>query len=681
MKTSVFAFIVLLHTITPLNGQQKPPVIVNDYASTEAGVTLAINVLANDYGMEGHYIKIFNAVDNQVIFTDSMIYYTPDQHYSGTRKINYVIIDTNNGLYSDIGHLFVEVINDPYEILSINNVEARVNGSGVQFFATERHPVSHYYIPKNSQKGTFRAMSLWIGGLDADSNLHFAGEKYRIQGKDFFPGPYAAEYDTLHISRWKHVWKITMEEIEFHKNNWWKQGYLATEIIATWPANGDHNMDNVVNIAPYKDYNNNGFYDPMEGDYPLIRGDEAIFFVLNDDMAPHSESNGRKMGIEVHGMAYAYDCPDDSALHHTIFFHYEIINKSRNTYYDTYIGMFADMDIGCPADDFMRTDVASNSLIGYNGKDLDGTGGIQAGFYGMHPPAQSITLLSGPLMDTDGVDNSINSKDYCGTGLTGNGFGDGIIDNERLGLSASLVFGDLSGSFSPPVYAQEYYSNLRGMWKDQSYLHYGGGGHISQGSTSQQCRFIYPGNSDLWNYGTYCEQAPGSYTSNGYFWTEEIMSHLPGSRSGCISAGPFTFRPGDKQEIDIALVFGRNYETTGKDAGLEILRKRIDMIREYYQRGYNPCDTSLAGNNEEGYRFQEVGLVAYPNPAGDYLCFSLDRINIGAFRIYDITGKEVMAGKTSVNKNEVDISRLADGLYFLIITAYSRIYHTKFIKQ
>ena len=45
-------------------------------------------------------------------------------------------------------------------------------------------------------------------------------------------------------------------------------------------------------------------------------------------------------------MAYAFNEPADSALNNTIFLHYQIINRSTDTYDSVYIGFFDDIDIG-----------------------------------------------------------------------------------------------------------------------------------------------------------------------------------------------------------------------------------------------------------------------------------------------------------------------------------------------
>jgi hypothetical protein len=62
----------------------------------------------------------------------------------------------------------------------------------------------------------------------------------------------------------------------------------------------------------------------MDGDYPLIRGDQALFFIFNDDRNVHSETQGNKLKAEIHGMAYVFDLPGDTAFNNTIFMNYKI---------------------------------------------------------------------------------------------------------------------------------------------------------------------------------------------------------------------------------------------------------------------------------------------------------------------------------------------------------------------
>jgi hypothetical protein len=73
-------------------------------------------------------------------------------------------------------------------------------------------------------------------------------------------------------------------------------------------------------------------------------------------------------------MAYGYDRPDDSTLNNTLFMHYDIINRSDNNYHDTYLGLFADFDLGFALDDNIASDVTNGMMYCYNGELLMVTG-------------------------------------------------------------------------------------------------------------------------------------------------------------------------------------------------------------------------------------------------------------------------------------------------------------------
>ncbi|MBK8414466.1 MAG: hypothetical protein IPL22_08125 [Bacteroidetes bacterium] len=48
-------------------------------------------------------------------------------------------------------------------------------------------------------------------------------------------------------------------------------------------------------LAPFADFNSNGIYDPQNGDYPYILGDESIYSIFNDYF-PHSGNRLRCVG-------------------------------------------------------------------------------------------------------------------------------------------------------------------------------------------------------------------------------------------------------------------------------------------------------------------------------------------------------------------------------------------------
>ncbi|MCX6269668.1 MAG: T9SS C-terminal target domain-containing protein, partial [Bacteroidetes bacterium] len=341
--------------------------------------------------------------------------------------------------------------------------------------------------------------------------------------------------------------------------------------ILTWPGNGNVALGQSAQLAPYYDLNNNGVYEPMLGDYPLIRGDQAVFFIQNDNRRLHSETTGDKLGVEIHGMAYAFDCQDDSALVYTTFLHYDVINRSNNTYHDTYFGTFTDTDLGYAWDDYVGCDVGRGSFYCYNGRNIDGSG--KPDEYGAFPPAISTTVLGGPYLDPDNLDNPKTDtigNQLCDLSINGLFFEDGIQDNERYGMSKFVYTTNCSsGPTCDPSNAPDYYKIMRGLWKDSTHMMYGGNGHPNSGATGPDCSFMFPDLSDFCNWGTNGIQPIGYETGsggNGPSWTEANVSNLPDDRRGTISMGPFTFLPGATQELDIAFVWARQYTDSSATA-------------------------------------------------------------------------------------------------------------------
>jgi hypothetical protein len=241
--------------------------------------------------------------------------------------------------------------------LDINNIKANVNASGDLFYNINTL-ASMLFAPQNSSSNiTFSGANLWIGGLDAGGQLRIAAQTYRQGGTDFWPGPLdtnSASITSTASMAWNKVWKVNKSTIDSFKLGLFS---AVPASIANWPAHGDAQYGQHYFLAPFHDANGNMTYDPSNGDYPIIRGNQAVYFIFNDNQQGSAHgTGGGALGIEVHGMAYAFNCPSDSAFANTIFFHYKIINRSTFQYNSVYAGTWMDIDIGNYADDKAGTD-------------------------------------------------------------------------------------------------------------------------------------------------------------------------------------------------------------------------------------------------------------------------------------------------------------------------------------
>ena len=544
------------------------------------------------------------------------------------------------------------------DYLDINNVKAGVLAIGY---------IHDFEVPKGSNRQTIFAGSLWIGGVDAVATLKIAGQTYRQTGIDFWPGPIntVATTDSTTIASYNKVWKLNKCDIDMYLN-WFNGGSVgpnptnstAMNTILSWPATNPTGGP----LAPFVDANTNGVYDPYAGDYPLIKGDQAIFFVFNDKGGIHGETGGASIGLEIQGMAYAYSCTNDSALYNTIFTNYKIINKSAFRLDSTFIANFTDMDIGSATDDYVGCDVTRGAYYGYNGDLVDDNPPTGQLTYGANPPAQAIVFLAGPYADPNGID------DAASTTPNGTGYGDGVTDNERLGMSKFLYYENSGGATGNPSSAIDFYNYISGSWKDGTPWTYGGNGHL----TGVQTDYIFPGTSDPLGFGTNGIPQPP--------WDETTSGNIPSDRRGVGSFGPFTIQPGAIEDITFAYVYGRA-ASGGNLASVVVMQERIDSIRQKFNTGIIGCGCSgLTGINNLS---NESLFSIYPNPSSNNITinFSSASNNINV-KIYDVTGRLIKnIGNVKSGENIINISTLEAGLYMLNLQDGNNSITKRFVKQ
>ncbi|MEZ5146292.1 MAG: hypothetical protein R2759_04185 [Bacteroidales bacterium] len=493
------------------------PVAYSDTVKGIPNYMVEVNVLKNDYNPSGRDPTSFLfPSEEKITLSKIVVDNIYNRYYSvyGIKKEPRLSGDYGVGLLIvDIEH------NNFYSVLDINNINARFNCFGNHFEDYIKGDET-FYVPANTNKRSCGSNALWFAGLDENGTVHASAEMERINGKEFSHGPVSNQYDSLFDVRWYHAWKLNRSDIEFHQANWWKPGYVPLDDILTWPGNGDTDNGQLDQIAPFFDLNENGIYEPMLGDAPHIKGDQAVYFVYNDVREEQHFTQGENVGVEVHGMAYGYDMPEDSALWNTIFVHYDIINRFNINYHDFSVGNTTYIDLGFDLDNYIESDVQNSMYFAFNGSEIDGDT-FSPEYYGYHPPAQGVILLGGPYLDDDGADNprfDNLGNPLCDYSFNGLNFGDGIIDNERYGMTNFLMSRDL------PWYGNTYtdiecYHALNSIWKDHTHLLFGKNGHVSASAPGPEAKYFCPRNSDPVNWGTNGVWPNGGYNQNGFYWS------------------------------------------------------------------------------------------------------------------------------------------------------------------
>ncbi len=529
MKEAFLLFLLVLLVSISLIADDKEPVAMDDYAEALVLQTIEIPVLNNDFAYDDHPFKIqivFGSQNGFSTYNDSIVFYTPKRFFSGIDSLRYRIVDLENNLLSPIAKIYIEVTNHGFSFLDQNDIHCKIIANGLQFWDGEN--MDGFEAPAGSGIHSIFSQSFWIGGFDQNGGLHLAGERYKQLGDDYFAGPvsdpehYTQDYDI----NWYRVWKLSKEEIEYHRENWDQNGYVPVDAIINWPGNGDPALGQAAKLAPFYDWNSDGKYDAADGDFPLIKGDQAIFSIFNDDRQ-HGETGGSKLGVEIHALYYAYNQPEDSALNQTVFGDYTIINRSSEHYSDVYTAFFLDYDLGHWWDDYIGCDTLLHSGFVYNGNPVDGDG--SEGTYGERPPAQSFTCLNYEMTGFIHFNNAWQSP--------------------------------MTDPYSP----SEYYNYMKCMWRDSTLLTSGGNGY---GGTVP-VKYIFPGDP-----------------SNPAEWSEAVENIAPGDRRGLVSSGPYEFVPSDTLNFTFALVFARDYEGDNLSS-VAMLKERIQEIRDFYIESLN----------------------------------------------------------------------------------------------
>ena len=442
----------------------------------------------------------------------------------------------------------LSVIAQPFPIsitpIDVNNVNTSVSSSNDMFWDFS-NPL--FEVPKGGGKHTIYAGTMWMGGLDAGGNIHLAGQTYRQTGNDMWPGPIDTILDIASSPvLWDKSWKVSKAEIINHQLNYTNSGYVVPTNIADWPG-FDPSLSRV--LAPFADFNSNGIYDPQNGDYPYILGDESIYSIFNDYF-PHSETGCSALGVEVHREVFAFDDPSNIPLNNTIFMRYYVKNFSSESYTNFRTGIWIDFDLGNATDDYVGTDVSLDMIYAYNGDSDDET----AAGYGINPPAQGVYFL-----------------------------------NQTL--SGSMTYDNINGSpLGNPVNCNDYYNLLKSIWLDNQPLTYGDNG---RNPSNPVTTYVYPGITD-----------PNLYVPNGA-WDESVAGNFPGDRRILGAIGPFNLPANGVITFDIGYTYSRA-TSGGPLASVAQLQADVAALRLLYDSG------TLTGISDAPTAVNEVTLSPNP---------------------------------------------------------------------
>ncbi len=467
----------------------------------------------------------------------------------------------------------------------VNNVRARLSTGGDVWW--DRND-GLYIVPKPAEGqlpvSSIFAGGVWVGGVDRSGNKKLAGVTYRslTSNYDWYPGPLDEEGATERdvCRSWDRFFTVYATDISRHNIGFENAkaagvNYNCDSIpnnVKYWPGKGNPYWRERYNfelpdqsLGAFWDENEDGIYDPCDGDFPNIEirncgpenrskakelvPDEMIFWIYNDNGGPHRLTAGSAIRMEVQVQAFGYTTNDE--VNDMTFQRYKLINKANEDLVDCYFAMWVDPDLGCYTDDYVGCDVKRSLAYVYNEDAVDGQvgatcpGGVNT--YGGKVPALGVDYFRGPRGPKVFVRNpqtnafilDANGKKVLRDPTPQTGEVDTLVE---LGMT-SFVYTNNAGVNSPPqpttdpqARDDEFYNNLRGLWKNGDAVTFGGSG-FNPGSTDS-VKYVFP-----------------SDPNDARGWSM-CTANLPnGDRRTLQSTGPLLLQPGATNELIVGVVF------------------------------------------------------------------------------------------------------------------------------
>ncbi len=392
---------------------------------------------------------------------------------------------------------------------------------------------ARYEVPKTDsgiKKHVIFAGAIWMGGLDDSKTLRVAANTYRQSGNDFWTGPLENETtDQLNCSNFDRISKVYRTEI-----NDFKAFGNITDNLRYYPAKNNpqlhkeygQSLPKDQDYAPFVDVNKDGIYNIEDGDYPKIKGDQSLYWIINDLGNIHTETNGNPIGVEVKNTAYAY-ANTSSILDTTTFYRFDITNRSRFNYTDFIFGLWVDCDLGNFGDDHIGVDTIDNFAFVYNGDDFDD--GAEG--YGNNIPILGVAMLRAPYTPLN--------------------------DQSSLG-----AFFNYETDFGTPRHWGDYYGILQAIFRNGHHLTYGGNG---LGVENPPTKYMYSGNPS---------------DSLGNAWSECSVPNTPADRRFLLCSKPFNLPKGATASLEFAVITSFDVQYPCPD--ITNFKKTVQYVQNFY---------------------------------------------------------------------------------------------------
>lgn len=314
-----------------------------------------------------------------------------------------------------------------------------------------------YDLPFNWKKG------IWIGGTMPGGNPVVTAIRQnddQISQNQFGPlDPATGKADPELIGPFgDKLWRVTYGELSafWNDRNDGVINPLQHPSLFAWPGYGNPYFETFNGfpfpypeemMAPFYDYDKDGFYDPMQGDWPKDFGDmewavreEVMYTIFHlGDVDDPALKSATPMPLNVHVISSPMQCPGEGGnANRAILTHYLIHNVTTQPLDSMYIGFWQKPELSCP---------------------------VKAGF---EPDFNTAYFYTDP----DSCDQGFIFYDHVYAASPGINpwWDDDVLEGDGAMYFLNQASPGYPFAISAPITAKEYYRILTGTWKDGTKL-------------------------------------------------------------------------------------------------------------------------------------------------------------------------------------------------------------------
>jgi hypothetical protein len=412
-----------------------------------------------------------------------------------------------------------------------------------------------------SGMGLIQKMGLWWSATDNNQVQRVSAIDPFSFISEQWPGPLSvAGLQASMPMDWNNVYPMTQSMIADHQLHFKDQSYTMPLAIRNWP--GSNQAPFAPILLPFVDWGNSDqIYEPENGDFPYIQAAEQLSAVSNDVFGHHDFSNANPLGIECHTDILAFP---DTAFDKTAIIRYTLFNRSNQDYSDFVLSVMNQFKIGALYNELLCTDPSSKAIFAYND--------FNEATFSNKLVSIGCMALNRPIASTMYIENS---------------------NDVAIGRPDSI---------------SHFYKLMRGVWKNNKPLSYGGNGV----DASQSAQYVYTDSFDL--------------NGRSFAWKDSSASQ----KIGLLNFYPVNFPKQTALIYDVAV-----YSVESNNKNIKQNTLKCSTIKAGYlaKKGFSGLQNTLD---------LDTKMALYPNPikAGEKLSIKLSKEMTGTISIIGVDGKK-----------------------------------------